>query len=114
MQCCIQKATYIVGLNGTKGKILSRYRHFAQSVEQGTLANIWQTYNAHLHADMVLIVAIILIAPMSWPTDREEEIQECKQDQHERNVHTFRLDLNLPNTGFSTGSSFFLGGILRA
>ena len=31
-----------------------------------------------------------------------------------KGVSTFKLDLNLPSTGFSTGSSFFFGGILRS
>ena len=62
MQCYTKEATYIVGLNGTKGEVLSRYRHFAQSVEQGTLANVRQTHNSHLHTDMLSTVAISLIA----------------------------------------------------
>lgn len=117
MQRHTKEATYIVGLNGTKRKVLSRYRHFAQSVEQGTLANIRQTHNSHLYTDRRFIVTIILRAcDLSWHNREEETLHgpACKQHQHERNIRTFKLDLNLPSTGFSTGSSFFLGGILRA
>lgn len=75
MHCYTKEATYIVGLNGTKRKVLSRYRHFAQSVEQGTLANIRQTHNSHLYTDIRLIVAITPRAcDLSWPKREEKNI----------------------------------------
>ena len=96
MQCLTKNVTYIIGLDGTKGKVLSRYRHFAQSVEQGTLANVGQTHNSHLHTVTRIAVAITLIAPvLNWPNRGEENRPHT---QHQRDIHCLYLQIGFEST----------------
>lgn len=112
-QCYTKKTLTLLGSMVQKGKFSAGMDTLPRVLKRVLLPTLGKPTIPICTIILRLTVAIILIAGhWSWAKTRMHATEI--NGNTARNFRTFKLDLNLPSTGFSTGSSFFLGGILRA